>query len=329
MRYIQSFSTSGAVQDALDNGLLGQPYVAFLEDIQELDWNTLTPVPPVETRMKITYNFETTDETLVLANMFNLFGDATGKAEFPDGTEFIYDPEVEYETSDIKYTPSTIGIASIYYTFTGDAIGDNDDGSSLLNSFESGEIVPAISFEIPDQVNTIATGVFGNAAYTAITIPNHALTIGGGAFYTIDGGLVSINNGENTIPSGSVLGGGAFYGQALEEITIGQGVTFGLNREDGDFGGCQSLTSITFLDTTPPSIDTRVFNWMRWDDESGVDVSVDIYVPVGYEQAYASSFTQDYYNANHGDDPAGDPDIAFRYLSPGMIEAYEIYEDEE
>lgn len=315
MEYINKYATSQEVQSAIDNQELSKPYVAYITGTDEIDFNGLEPTP-AETRLKITYNFETTDETLVLANMRALFHDAPGKAEFPDGTEFIYDPEGEYETPDIKYTPSAPGIASIYYTFSGDTIGSEEE-HRLLYSDESGEPVPVISFEIPDQVNTIGKFAFSEAPYTAITIPNHSLTIGYGAFYSnayIMGQLVSINNGENTIPSGSVLCGATFYGQdELGEITIGQGVTFGLgaNEDEGDFWNCHSLSSITFLDTTPPSIDTNVLDWSQ--------EPLNIYVPVGYEQAYASSFTQDYHDRN----PHGYSEIVFRYLSPGMIEAYE------
>ena len=41
MRYLQTFSTSGAVQEALDAELLGKPYCALVEN--NLDWNTLSP----------------------------------------------------------------------------------------------------------------------------------------------------------------------------------------------------------------------------------------------------------------------------------------------
>lgn len=323
MEYINKYATAQDVQNAVDNKELSKPYVAYISGTDEIDFNSLEPTP-AETRLKITYNFETTDETLVLANMRALFHDAPGKAEFPDGTEFIYDPDREYESYDIKYTPSAPGIASIYYTFTGDTIGSEEDSAELysaglLYSEESGARAPVISLEIPDQVNTIGKFAFAEALYSAITIPNHSLTIGFEAFYCGFyglGQLVSINNGENTIPSGSVLCGATFaYQDALEEITIGQGVTFGLDAEEGDFEYCSLLSSITFLDTTPPSIDATVLDWSK--PMNGEPLN--IYVPVGYEQAYASSFTQDYHDRN----PHDYVEIAFRYLSPGMIEAYE------
>lgn len=43
MRYIQSFSNSGAVQTALDNQELGKPYVAF--DGTKIDWNSKSKTP--------------------------------------------------------------------------------------------------------------------------------------------------------------------------------------------------------------------------------------------------------------------------------------------
>ena len=39
-RFIQSFSTSGDVQTAIDGGQLGKPYVVYLEDEERIDWNS-------------------------------------------------------------------------------------------------------------------------------------------------------------------------------------------------------------------------------------------------------------------------------------------------
>ena len=46
MRFIQSFSTSGAVQEAVIENRLGKPYVAYIEDENIIDWNTKAPLPP-------------------------------------------------------------------------------------------------------------------------------------------------------------------------------------------------------------------------------------------------------------------------------------------
>ena len=46
-RFVQSFSTSGTEHEAIDAERLGKPYVAFIYDGQYIDWNTLSPTPPV------------------------------------------------------------------------------------------------------------------------------------------------------------------------------------------------------------------------------------------------------------------------------------------
>lgn len=46
MRYIQSFSTSGTEHEAIDQGLLGIPYICFIEDGQYIDWYRVTPPGP-------------------------------------------------------------------------------------------------------------------------------------------------------------------------------------------------------------------------------------------------------------------------------------------
>lgn len=58
MRYIQSFSTSGAVQEAIENQELGRPYVAYVQDGQYIAWDSSTPpVPPepVYSAMPLTF----------------------------------------------------------------------------------------------------------------------------------------------------------------------------------------------------------------------------------------------------------------------------------
>lgn len=46
MRYIQSFSTSGTEHEAIDQGLLGIPYIAYIEDGQYIDWYEQAPPEP-------------------------------------------------------------------------------------------------------------------------------------------------------------------------------------------------------------------------------------------------------------------------------------------
>lgn len=57
-RYIQSFAASGDVQTALEEQALGKPYVAYLEDAEKIDWDTLTPTPPGPDYSQMPLTFE-------------------------------------------------------------------------------------------------------------------------------------------------------------------------------------------------------------------------------------------------------------------------------
>lgn len=46
MEYINKYADAQGIQDALDAGTLGNPYVVLNEDTGELDFNTLTPSGP-------------------------------------------------------------------------------------------------------------------------------------------------------------------------------------------------------------------------------------------------------------------------------------------
>lgn len=45
-RYIKSFANDAAIQDALDNKVLGKPYVALNNQTGEIDWDSKTPTEP-------------------------------------------------------------------------------------------------------------------------------------------------------------------------------------------------------------------------------------------------------------------------------------------
>lgn len=48
MNYIYKFADDTEIQEALDNGTLGKPYVAYNEDLGALDFNSLEPTPVPE-----------------------------------------------------------------------------------------------------------------------------------------------------------------------------------------------------------------------------------------------------------------------------------------
>ncbi|MBR0178203.1 MAG: leucine-rich repeat protein [Bacteroidales bacterium] len=102
-----------------------------------------------------------------------------------------------------------------------------------------------------ERLNTINWNEFSNcSSLTSIEIPNSVTSIGGYAFYWCNG---------------------------LSTIEIPSSVT---SIGEDAFGYCSGLTSMIVLANTPPSLGGGVFYYM--------DMSIPVYVPCGYEEAYSS-----------------------------------------
>ena len=54
-RYINSFATENDIQIALQNGELLKPYVAYIEDVDRIDWNSKTKIVDYTTEY-LTFN---------------------------------------------------------------------------------------------------------------------------------------------------------------------------------------------------------------------------------------------------------------------------------
>ena len=155
------------------------------------------------------------------------------------------------------------------------------------------------AFTIPDGIESIAFGAFYNCySLTSVTIPNSVTSIGGSAFYncssltsvTIPNSVTSIIGFQAfynctgltsvTIPdSVTSIGYEAFaYCRGLTSVTIGNSVT---SIGERAFYNCSGLTYVTCFATTPPQLDSYVFD--------GVDKSIPLYVPAGSVSAYKSA----------------------------------------
>ena len=85
MRYIQSFQNDAAIQGAVDNNLLGHPYIALNDQTGKIDWNS-KDYAPVYSAMPMTIE-------VISAGTINFGKDSTYASS-------IYDKTIEYSLDD-------------------------------------------------------------------------------------------------------------------------------------------------------------------------------------------------------------------------------------
>ena len=167
-----------------------------------------------------------------------------------------------------------VQIGDLYYNLN----GTSQTAEVAGNSSASGEIIIPASVtynEVVYSVTNIGKSAFEDCSdLTSVTIPNSVTSIGESAFEDCSG-LTSV-----TIPNSvTSIGKDAFYKcTSLTSVTIPNSVTSIGNYA---FYGCNGLTSVTCFATTPPQLDSYVFN--------GVDKSIPLYVPAGSISAYKSA----------------------------------------
>ena len=181
---------------------------------------------PPETRLVATYYVtSTTDPTKILYSRASF-----SAAEYPDGTPI---------TLGTGYTFPSTGYQTVYYTLTGNTVGNNAFSGT-----------PITSVMIPRGVTGLGQTCFAHCSgLTSVTLPNTLISIGNACFAGVQSGssLATI-----TLPDSlTSIGWQAFRScTSLSSITIPSGVTtIGSNCFSGS-----SVSSITFTSLTPPTL---------------------------------------------------------------------------
>ena len=158
-------------------------------------------------------------------------------------------------------------------TYIGDTTASAECDSTSAITRDEITLTDLESVEIGNCVTSIGNNAFYNCiSLTSIDIPDSVTSIGMFAFYG-DFNLTSIDIPDSV----TEIGGYAFQScGGLSSCTIGSGVT---SIGEGAFAYC-SLTSITVNATTPPTLDSGVF-----DDTNDCP----IYVPAASLTAYQSA----------------------------------------
>lgn len=203
-RFIQSFSTSGTEHEAIDNELLGKPYVAYIRDGQYIDWNTLSPTPPVPpepTDLIVTYNVtSTTKATRLMRNTTPWLT----KIVVDDGTEIPAPTGSPYY---VDYKFATTGQHTATFI---------ESQKDEIPSFDS--CITITSVYIPEGYTKLGMLCFELCTgLTSINIPNSVTAITNGTNFLYCNRLRTVNIGTGI----KVLGDQVFMGcTVLSAITI-------------------------------------------------------------------------------------------------------------
>lgn len=149
-RYIQSFAASGDVQTALEEQALGKPYVAYLEDAEKIDWDTLTPIPPGPDYSQMPLTFE------ILGA-----GDVSWTFSIPGGSKTI-----EYSLNGGPWTSINSNPGVQIGVDNGDIIQFRGDNATYADSYRTG----------PDTWAWDAGGYFGGS-YVPMNVKGNIMSL--------------------------------------------------------------------------------------------------------------------------------------------------------
>lgn len=172
-------------------------------------------------------------------------------------------------------TLTTIGDAAFYYCINLASIRI-PNSVTTIGDYAFTECSSLVNITIPKNITEIGEGVFKTCTnLTSVTIPNGVTSIGDQAFYECTSltSLIIPNNvteiGEfcfisctsltNVIIGNNVtyIGSSAFAGSSITSITIPSSVT---NISQYAFRACSNLASVTVEATTPPILESNVFD---------------------------------------------------------------------
>ena len=268
MNYISHlgiYDDAAAIQAALDEGSLANPYVAYDEQLQELDWNTLSAV---DNRLRVTYNIEDVSSPTIIsynreADEYDpetgdpIFVTPYNKVELEDGTDITAD--LVYDYGEVSYQFPEDGVYTLLFTLTGNTLwmfDFEDDNPGLftdrteITSVVIPETVTELgeatfsgcrnlaSVNIPSGVTILRTNVFNGCHLSSIDFPDGLEEIGNSAFYESFSDWEPGDNKPDVILPESVtfVGDAAFNSCALGNVYIPSGVTFPEQIDDSPFG---------------------------------------------------------------------------------------------
>lgn len=231
--YLKLFETDSERVEYEGGGSYIEPYVSYVEEDNSVHYNK----PVLETKLVVYYDIQDISSPTTICTNY----DSSIKSIEVDG----------------------VSLDSVVKTYQFDSVGEHVIKYEFNNPTTVGNNAPVFygittikRVVIPDTFTAIGSNAFnGCNGLTSITIGNGVTSIGEAAF-TVCTSLTSV-----TIPNSvTSINDGAFNScTSLASITIGSGVT----NIGSSFYNCSSLTEITSLATTAPTIQSDTFQSIK------------------------------------------------------------------
>lgn len=259
INHIGIYEDAAAIQAALNEGSLANPYVALNEDLGELDYNTLSVV---DNRLRVTYNIEdVSSPTIISSNKEDDYEPETyvtpyDKVEIEGVGDITAD--LVYDYGEVKYQFPATGVYTLLFTLTGNTLWmyeweDELEGLFAQRTEITSVVIPETvtelgegtfwgcsnlaSVNIPSGVTILRNFVFAGCHLSSIDFPDGLEEIHNSAFYESLSDWEPGDDKPDVILPESVtyVGDAAFNSCALGDVYIPSGVTFIEQIDDKPF----------------------------------------------------------------------------------------------
>ena len=269
MKYLKLFKTVAEYIAYMQSEDFILPNVSYAEEVKGVAFNPY--VDPSSPNLVCVYDITNTSrETQIMAG----YGSHAYTSMIVDGVEMDFDCYYQFDTT---------GLHTVEFIF-------DEEYKTELPSQGFNYVTQLVSITIPESITSISYDAIGYIDVDNLEEFKGKYASKDGKCLIIDGKLIaSVKKGlaSYIIPdSVTSIGQGAFYFRNdLTSVTIPDSVTeIGYDA----FSGCSNLTSVYCKSTTPPAIDSYIFNSNASDRKIYVPIeSVDTYKAAQYWSKYA------------------------------------------
>lgn len=277
MRYINKYATSSEVQTDLDNGLLGKPYVVYIEQDNMLDWNSKERVDYTERMLTfnilsggtIVWKASSTAYTTTISYSKDSGATWTDITATTAGTSFNVDAgdKVMFKGDNDAY-----GQAGTYSTFNGSTAEFEVEGN-IMSLIDSTGFTTATTLISSYSFMYLFSGCTGLTSAENLVLPATALT--SYCYTSMFNGCTSLKTAPSELPATTLVEGcyTSMFSNCMSLTSAPElpATTSANWCYQGMFQGCTRLNYIKCL-ATDISASYCTYSWVSGVSETGTFV---------------------------------------------------------